>query len=233
MADHPFPDPATLTDQVQRHLADLLTFAQAQPVSAALAVGALVIALATAIILFRLARARKDEAGANSAAVQKRAPAIDLKKAQEPVLRTDQKPDPAPERVTRPAPSRVGGRPLVLHVDDSPSTLRLIAQAFSARADVVSVASASEAIREIEATRPDVVILEAGLTTGGVDGFLAHLRAAAEAPPLVLFSARAPSAGEAHAAMVFSKSRTTLGELVTGTLALTAATPRNDLLRQA
>jgi CheY-like chemotaxis protein len=233
MSDHPFPDAAMLTGRIQRHLADILTFVQDQPMIAALALVALLFAMAGAAILIRLARAGKDEADAASAVARKRAPTLDLKKVRGPDPGANE-PDPAREPLIRPMPPRVGGRPLVLHVDDSPSTLRLIAQAFSARADVVSVASARDAMRETEAARPDVVILEPALAAGGVDDFLDHVRDAADAPPVVIFSAGPPSARhQARAQTIFSKSRTTLGELVTGTLALTAAPPPGDQLRQA
>jgi hypothetical protein len=173
MADHPFPDAAMLTDRFQRLAADILTMAEADSVIAALAVSMIGIALAAVIILLRLARLRKDEARATSATVRKRPPSVDLKK---PAPTTDQKARAAPERVARHMPPRIEGRPLVLHVDDSPSTLRLIAQAFSAKADVRSVASASEAMSEMDAARPDVVILEPGLAGDGVDGGRAEPR---------------------------------------------------------
>lgn len=119
-----------------------------------------------------------------------------------------------------------GERVDVLHVDDNPDTLRLVAQAFSGRASVRSATSLAEAGRAIEAARPDVIILDMALPGENAEDFLEENAASARPVPVVIFSALDIEPGrERRAARVFTKSRTTLGELITGALSVAARIP--------
>jgi CheY-like chemotaxis protein len=119
-----------------------------------------------------------------------------------------------------------GERVEVLHVDDDPDTLRLVAQALAGRAGVRSVTSLAEAGRALESSRPDVIILDMALPGESAADFLDFNAASARPVPVVIFSALDIDPGrERRAARVFTKARTTLGELITGVLAVAARLP--------
>jgi PAS domain S-box-containing protein len=107
-------------------------------------------------------------------------------------------------------------RPRILHVDPDQALLRVVAQALSADAEVMSVESIDEARRALAANRFDVAVLDVALAAGSGFELLHDLRdSEGDAIPLVVFSpenANPAFAGQVLAAL--TKSRTPIEDLV-------------------
>jgi DNA-binding response OmpR family regulator len=108
------------------------------------------------------------------------------------------------------------GRPLILHVDDDPDILRLVARALGSTADLVSVESIDAARRAIKEKHFDLVVLDIALDSNSGLDLLPDLRNADDKPiPVVIFSARvAGFVCDAQVQAVLSKSRTSIESLM-------------------
>jgi PAS domain S-box-containing protein len=108
-----------------------------------------------------------------------------------------------------------GVRPVVLHVDDDPDILRVVAAAISTKARVVSAKSLAQARSAIDRERFDVVILDLTLSDGRGPELLAHLREKQGSVPIVVFSAEdADGANVGQFEAFLTKARTPLRRLV-------------------
>jgi PAS domain S-box-containing protein len=106
--------------------------------------------------------------------------------------------------------SATAGLPSILHVDDDPDVLRVVASAFEGRAAVHTATSLAEA-REAMRQRPhDLVIVDIGLPDGsGLD-----LLAETAAPALVFTAQDSDPEVRERANAVLTKSRANLDQLV-------------------
>lgn len=114
-----------------------------------------------------------------------------------------------------------GHLPLVLHVDDDPDMLRVVATAFEGRAQVHSTPSVEEASAAVRRFRYDAAVLDIGMADGsGLD--LLPLFDQQDAPtPVIVFTAQDPPrelASKVDAVLV--KSRASLDRLVETTVQL-------------
>ena len=109
-----------------------------------------------------------------------------------------------------------GERAHILHVDDDPDVLRVVAAAFDKRAAVTSVPTLKAARDALTQDRFDLVILDLGLADGSGLDLLPDLRRPDGMPiPTVIFSAQDTNAKLAHDVdAVLTKSRVTLQKLV-------------------
>lgn len=78
-------------------------------------------------------------------------------------------------------------KPAILHVDDDPDVLRLVAAALAGRAKVTSARSLGEARKALEKLAPDLVILDLTLRDGHGPELLKDLPS--PRPPVIVFSA--------------------------------------------
>jgi CheY-like chemotaxis protein len=105
--------------------------------------------------------------------------------------------------------------PVVLHVDDDPDMLAVVASAFDGKAAIHSTPSVAEARAAIRRTRYDAAILDVGMLDGCGTDLVAPLRKRAPNLPVVLFTAQevdgAPKDG---IDLVLIKSRASLDTLV-------------------
>lgn len=88
----------------------------------------------------------------------------------------------------------VPGRPCVLHVDDDPDVLALVARKLETIADVVSVDRIEGALSSLARRQIDLVILDVGLGTDSGLDLLPNLRdVTGNVIPVIVFSTHAPS----------------------------------------
>ena len=107
------------------------------------------------------------------------------------------------------------GKPRILHVDDDPDVLRLIATALEDQVDLTSVASVREARVALGQQSFDVAILDLGLADGPGSLLLPDLSAAGPIP-VIIFSAQETDDEVAASVQAFlTKSRTSIENLVT------------------
>jgi PAS domain S-box-containing protein len=106
-------------------------------------------------------------------------------------------------------------RPRILHVDDDRDVLRLVAQALSSTAEIVSVESIDEARHVLDANHFDLAVLDVGLAEGfGLD-LLPDLCGSNGQPiPVVVFSAQDSPEVAARVLAVLTKSRASIDGLV-------------------
>jgi DNA-binding response OmpR family regulator len=106
-------------------------------------------------------------------------------------------------------------RPRILHVDDDRDVLRLVAQALSSTAEIVSAESIDEARHVLDTHHFDLAVLDVGLAEGfGLD-LLPDLCGADGQPiPVVVFSAQDSPDVAARVLAVLSKSRASIDGLV-------------------
>jgi CheY-like chemotaxis protein len=115
----------------------------------------------------------------------------------------------APERRADPA------LPVVLHVDDDPDMLAVVASAFDGQAAIHSTASIAEARAAIARTRYDAAILDVGMLDGNGTDLVAPLRKRSPGLPIVLFTAQeVDGAPKTDTDLVLVKSRASLETLV-------------------
>lgn len=110
--------------------------------------------------------------------------------------------------------------PRILHVDDDPDTLRLVASAFEGRAEVLATPSVQEARAALMRDRFDAVVLDIGMTDGSGLDLLPLLQSAERKTPTIIFTAQDSSpALAARADAVLTKSKASLERLVEVTMA--------------
>src|SRR3546814_3406753 len=80
--------------------------------------------------------------------------------------------------------------PVVLHVDDDPDMLAVVASAFDGKAAIHSTPSVAEARAAIRRTRYDAAILDVGMLDGCGTDLVAPLRKRTPSLPVVLFTAQ-------------------------------------------
>jgi len=108
------------------------------------------------------------------------------------------------------------GRALILHVDDDPDTLRVVARALGSTAELVSVATIEGARRAIKVSHFDLAVLDMSVGSDcGLD-LLPDLRDVDDnAIPVVIFSAYgANPVCDAQVEAALSKSRTSIESLL-------------------
>jgi DNA-binding response OmpR family regulator len=116
----------------------------------------------------------------------------------------------------RPIVANGNTRPRVLHVDFDPELLRQVADALSAKAEVMSVDSIDKARRTLAASRFDVAVLDVAQAAGSGFELLHELRnSEGDAIPLIVFSPRDKNplfATQVRSALI--KSRTSIDDLI-------------------
>jgi PAS domain S-box-containing protein len=107
-------------------------------------------------------------------------------------------------------------RPRILHLDDDRDVLRVVAQALSSTAEVVSVETIDEARHVLDTHHFDLAVLDVGLAEGfGLD-LIPDLCGPDGRPiPVVVFSAQDSPEVAARVLAVLSKSRASIDSLVT------------------
>lgn len=131
--------------------------------------------------------------------------------------------------LTSPSPAPGTGRPHVLHVDDDPDMLRVVAGAFAAEATVRSVRHLAEARSALARERFDAVILDIGMEDGSGLELAPQVRGNSPGTPIVVFTAQDVSAaqlGDVDAVLV--KSRASLEKLVEDVLHLARAAKASE-----
>ena len=105
--------------------------------------------------------------------------------------------------------------PTILHVEDDPDIAEVTRSAFKGMARMVSVTSLSAARVELARQRPDLVILDIGLSDGSGPDLLPDLTdATGRTVPVVIYSAQEPDSDLAErVAKVLIKSSSSLGTL--------------------
>jgi PAS domain S-box-containing protein len=119
------------------------------------------------------------------------------------------------ERIEAAIRSTAGSRPKVLHVDDDPDILKVVAAALSQKAEVTSAASLAEARAAIARQKFDVAVLDLTLRDGRGPELLESLRDENGPIPIVVFSAEDRDAdilGQFEAFL--TKARTPIPRLV-------------------
>jgi PAS domain S-box-containing protein len=115
----------------------------------------------------------------------------------------------APPAVSLERPSTIG-LPSILHVDDDPDVLRVVASAFEARATVHAATSLAAARQALEARPHDLIIIDIGLPDGSGLDLLSET-----ASPTVVFTAQDSNPEvRQRADAVLTKSRANLDQLV-------------------
>jgi PAS domain S-box-containing protein len=118
--------------------------------------------------------------------------------------------------------------PQILHVDDDPDMLRVVASAFEGRAEIHSTPSVREGHAALRRQRFDAAILDVAMSDGSGLDLLPLLREEGARTPAVLFTVHDSSpAYTSLVDAVLTKSRSTLDELV-GTVLALVATARKD-----
>jgi PAS domain S-box-containing protein len=120
------------------------------------------------------------------------------------------------EQQRAPAAEPRPGQPHILHVEDDPDVLRVVASAFEGRAQLRSVVNLAEAREALRECRFALVILDVALPDGSGLDLLPALRQSWQAPvPVVVFSAQdaGPELSGAVDA-VLTKSRASLQRLI-------------------
>lgn len=107
------------------------------------------------------------------------------------------------------------GRAHILHVEDDPDTLRVMASAFDGQAEVHSTPSIREAEASLRRFRFDAVLLDISLHDGSGLELIPLIRRSSPHAPVILFTALDVSAEDAAKVdAVVIKSRTPLSELI-------------------
>lgn len=121
----------------------------------------------------------------------------------------------APAGTTEAPRPGTGELPVVLHVDDDPDMLAVVASAFDGKAVIHSTPSVAEARAAIRRMRFDAAILDVGMLDGCGTDLVAPLRKRSPALPVVLFTAQEVDAvADAGIDLILVKSRASLDTLV-------------------
>lgn len=108
-----------------------------------------------------------------------------------------------------------GDLPIILHVDDDPDMLAVVASAFDGKATIHSTPSVAEARAAIRKTRYDAAILDVGMLDGCGTDLVPPLRKRSPGLPVVLFTAQEVDiAPNDDIDLVLVKSRASLDTLV-------------------
>ena len=114
-----------------------------------------------------------------------------------------------------------GDLPLVLHVDDDPDTLRVVASAFDGQAQVHSTPSVEEARAAVRRFHYDAAVLDIGMADGSGLDLLPLFEGQETHTPVIVFTAQdAPWGLAERVDAVLVKSRASLDTLVETTTAL-------------
>ena len=109
--------------------------------------------------------------------------------------------------------------PVILHVDDDPDMLDVLADAFEGRATLRSTPSVVEARAMLKREQVDAAILDIGLLDGCGTDLVAPLREWQPDLPIIIFTAQeAEQCGSTGVDLVLVKSRATLDVLVNETM---------------
>ncbi|HKT76502.1 MAG TPA: ATP-binding protein [Sphingobium sp.] len=106
------------------------------------------------------------------------------------------------------------GKPRVLHVDDDPDVLRLIATALEDQVEISSVASVREARAALGRKSFDLAILDLGLPDGPGTLLLPDLKAAGPIPVIIFSAQDADEEAAASVQAFLTKSRTSIDHLL-------------------
>ena len=106
------------------------------------------------------------------------------------------------------------GKPRILHVDDDPDVLRLIATALEDQVELTSVATLREARAALGRQPFDLAILDLGLTDGPGSLLLPDLKAAGQIPVIIFSAQDADNEAAASVQAFLTKSRTSIDHLV-------------------
>lgn len=107
------------------------------------------------------------------------------------------------------------GLPVILHVDDDPDMLAVVASAFDGKAAIHSTPSVAEARASIRRTRYDAAILDIGMLDGCGTDLVEPLRKRSPTLPIILFTAQeTDGAPQSGIDLVLVKSRASLDTLV-------------------
>lgn len=113
----------------------------------------------------------------------------------------------------------ISGETSILHVDDDPDMLRVLASVFEGRAELFSTPSVVEAKAAIRNRTFDAVILDIGLTDGSGLELVPLIRAGNPSIPIIVFTAQEVNRGRLEGAdLVLVKSRASLDQLVAAVL---------------
>jgi PAS domain S-box-containing protein len=126
-------------------------------------------------------------------------------------------PDRLAQILDQVVPHKANGRARILHVDDDPAVLEVVARALAATADVLSVDSLADARQALAEHHFDLAVLDIELGQASGLDLLAELRGeAGRAIPVIIFSADgATPADQARVQASLNKSRVALASLVT------------------
>ena len=106
-------------------------------------------------------------------------------------------------------------RPVILHVDDDPDMLAVVASAFEGKAVINSTPSVAQARAFIRGRTYDAAILDVGMLDGCGTDLVAPLRKRSPAVPIILFTAQeVDPASKTGIDLVMVKARASLEKLV-------------------
>ena len=121
---------------------------------------------------------------------------------------------PAPD-AAEPSQRTDRALPVVLHVDDDPDMLAVVASAFDGKAMIHSTPSVAEARAAIRRTRYDAAILDIGMLDGCGTDLVEPLRKRSPTLPIILFTAQEVDGAPKNGIdLVLVKSRASLDRLV-------------------
>jgi DNA-binding response OmpR family regulator len=124
-------------------------------------------------------------------------------------------------------------RPRILHLDDDPDVLRLVAQALATTADVVSVESIDQAKRVLQSQQFDLAVLDVALAEGfGLDLVPELCGRDGQPIPVVVFSAQDSPEVAARVLAVLSKSRVSFDSLISTLRRLVAGRITQEPVRE-
>ncbi|MGZ8335369.1 MAG: sensor histidine kinase [Allosphingosinicella sp.] len=135
-----------------------------------------------------------------------------------PAVQTERGPEPPSDDIP-------GDRLRILHADDDPDVLDVVAGAFGARAVIHAVRDFASAVAALRDSRFDLLLLDVDLPDGnGLELARLAKRLPNGGPPIIIFSAQEPEPGSvADVAEVLVKSRVSLDRLVARALEVAAA----------
>ncbi len=134
------------------------------------------------------------------------------------------------DELADPAPAdALGDLPAIIHVDDDPDTLRLVASAFEGKAEILSTPSVREGLAALDRGRFDAAILDIEMADGSGLDLLPRLHEAPAPIPIIVYSVHEPDSSLPDAVdAVLVKSRATLDQLVAETLARIGGRRKDD-----
>lgn len=129
--------------------------------------------------------------------------------------------------VSQPESVDAGSLPVILHVDDDPDMLDVLANAFEGKARLLSTPSVVAARAIIRREHIDAAILDIGLIDGCGTDLVPLLRERCAGLPILVFTAQDPEHCQTQGVdAIFVKSRASLDELVAETVGRIGRTER-------